>query len=365
MNTDDPNKKIVSLHLPFSTIAAILATLLFVQILKDISPLLMPLFIGILLAVALHPLLNKMEAVHIPRWLSILIITIGLSTFLIGLVAALIPRMLDEFTAFLQNLPQMRQDLLSHVSPSSPLRSIIEHNLTRKAILPSNNDLGQFTEVGTKAFGGLTELLLVLVISIYLVIDGPRVLRWLEAFFSPEKQIKIRQTCREISEIVFAYASGQFITSVLSFLFTFTALSALEVPGALFLAVLAGIFDVLPVLGFFLAVFPAMLFALRVSTETSLYVLLLYLLYHALENYLIAPLVYGNRLRLSGFTVLMATLAAGFLAGIEGAISILPIVASYPVIEKIWLRRYVGQEAIEEHKALDPKEKAVKSPTAF
>jgi hypothetical protein len=50
-------------------------------------------------------------------------------------------------------------------------------------------------------------------------------------------------------------------------------------------------------------------------------------------------------------------LAAGFLAGIEGAISILPIVASYPVIEKIWLRRYVGQEAIEEHKALDPKER--------
>ena len=70
---------------------------------------------------------------------------------------------------------------------------------------------------------------------------------------------------------------------------------------------------------------------------------------HALENYLIAPMVYGNRLRISGFTVLVATLAAGFLAGIEGAISILPVVASYPVIEKIWLRPFLGETVVDEH----------------
>ena len=67
-------------------------------------------------------------------------------------------------------------------------------------------------------------------------------------------------------------------------------------------------------------------------------------------------MVYGNRLRLSGFTVLLATLSAGFLAGIEGAISILPVVASYPVIEKIWLRPFLGKNVIDEHHRMDDKE---------
>jgi predicted PurR-regulated permease PerM len=150
--------------------------------------------------------------------------------------------------------------------------------------------------------------------------------------------------------------AGQLITSLLSFAYVLVALSLLHVPSALMLATLAGIFDVLPVLGFFIAVIPAMIFALPISGSTAIYVLLLYMLYHTIENYFIVPAIYGKRLRVSGLVVLITLISAGLLAGVEGAVAILPLVASYPIIERIWLRKFVGTATIAEHAVQDNEE---------
>ncbi|MGZ3694553.1 MAG: AI-2E family transporter, partial [Bdellovibrionota bacterium] len=192
-----------------------------------------------------------------------------------------------------------------------------------------------------------------LIFAIYLVADGKSLIAWLSAFFNPGIQRKISVTSNEVSQVVFAYVLGQAITSLLSFFYVLIVLTVLKVPAALLLSVLAGLFDVLPVLGFFMAVVPAMLFALKVSAPTALIVFGCYLAYHAIENYFIVPAVYGNRLRISTFVVLLSLLAAGILAGIEGAIAALPIVASYPIVEKIWLRRYVGEDTLKEHARIE------------
>ena len=352
MVTENKNLSL-DLKIPISTILTILLTLLAVHTLETLTPLMMPLFIGGLLAVSITPVVNWLEHQRVPRWLAIFLITLGLISLTITIFGALLPRLMEELSNFLENLPQMQAELLKSVDSNSPLRPLIEQNLTRKALLPSSYNFSHFYGAGSLALGGLSELFLILVFSIYLVADGERVIKWSTAFFSLTRRAKIRLTFTEISDIVSAYAAGQLITSFLSFVFCFIALSSLNVPGALLLAVLAAIFDVLPVLGFVLSVFPAMLFAFRVSNITPVYVLILYIAYHALENYLIAPLVYSQRLRISGFTVLIATLAAGFLAGIEGAISILPVVASYPVIEKIWLKPFLGETVVDEHRRME------------
>ena len=61
--------------------------------------------------------------------------------------------------------------------------------------------------------------------------------------------------------------------------------------------------------------------------------------------------MYGNRLRLSTLTVIVSLLAANMLAGIEGAIAVLPVVASYPIIERIWLGRYLRDSTVAKHVA--------------
>ena len=122
------------------------------------------------------------------------------------------------------------------------------------------------------------------------------------------------------------------------------------------LAVIAGVFDILPLIGFFLAIIPALIVAVAVSPVTAGVVLVLYGAYHLIENYFIVPKVYGNRLRLSTLTVLVSCMAAALVAGVVGAIVILPIVASYPIIERIWLRRHLETDTVSQHAQIDAEE---------
>jgi predicted PurR-regulated permease PerM len=146
---------------------------------------------------------------------------------------------------------------------------------------------------------------------------------------------------------------GQFITSALAAAYVFVLLTILHVPLALLLGIIAGIFDILPIVGVILSVLPAAVMALTVSPGTALLVIVLYSAYHLFENYFIVPKVYGKKLRLSTLTVLLSITIAGALAGITGAIVILPIVAAYPVIERLWLTPKLEPDTVVAHQALD------------
>lgn len=249
-----------------------------------------------------------------------------------------------------ERLPQLKQDLLHRLDGHEGIKAFLDKNLRREALMPKAMNLKDVLGAGNQVLDGLVDFVLVFVLAIYLLVDGPRICEWVCAFFKPATQEKIGQTNREVSKIVSAYVAGQVITSVLSFIYVFVTLSWLGVSNVLLLATLSAVMDVLPVLGFVFAVVPAMFFALEISFPTSMLVLGLYLLYHAIENYFVVPFVYGKRLRVSGFVVFLGLLIAGLVAGIKGAIAILPFLAAYPVIEKIWLKNIVRKEALAVHK---------------
>jgi predicted PurR-regulated permease PerM len=182
--------------------------------------------------------------------------------------------------------------------------------------------------------------------------DGQRALRWLVAFFRAEQRHRVSAGLAEIGARMVAYVGGQFLTSLLFAVYVFVLLSILHVPMALLLAVLAGIFDVLPMIGIFLALAPAVLMGLTVSPQTALIIVGAYTGYHLLEDYFIVPKVYGNKLHLSTLAVLLAFTAGGMLAGVVGAVAALPFVAAYPALERLWLSRTLPPEAVEEHARL-------------
>ena len=78
-------------------------------------------------------------------------------------------------------------------------------------------------------------------------------------------------------------------------------------------------------------------------------VLILYLVFHVIENYFIVPKVYGKNLRLSTLTVLLGLLAGVLVAGIPGSLAALPVIASYAAIERIWLKPFLRDGVSEKH----------------
>lgn len=339
----------LELHIPLVTFIKVFAALLSAYAIYVLWPLLLMVFLALFLAVTLHSFVEWLDSKKFKHWVSLLVV-IGSLLLLLGVGLALVlPALIDQAAAFSKNLPKLRDDALNLLPVGGSVRQGIEHMLESANSSEASTWLGHFLSAGGMALGGISQILLLLVIALYLLIDGSKTYDWLLAFFSPLNRRKIHTTANEISKVIFGYVSGQVITSALVAIYVFAVLSLLHVPGALMLSILAGVFDIVPVLGFVISTLPAFLLALSLSPQTAFIVLSLYVLFHMFEIYLIVPWVYGKSLRLSTLTVLLGLLAGTLLAGIPGALAALPIIASYAAIERIWLAPFLRDGVSEKH----------------
>ena len=191
------------------------------------------------------------------------------------------------------------------------------------------------------------------ILTMYLLLEGRRTRDWLVAFVPPATRPRVEQTFVECQRVIFGYVAGNVATSIFATIFVLVLLSLVKAPAALLLAVVAGICDFIPVLGFIASSLPAVAVAATVSGKAALVVAIAYASYHTAENYLIAPYVYGDRLRLSNVAVILAFAVGAAVAGVIGALIALPLAAIYPSIERIWLREQVGEETVREHRVIE------------
>ncbi len=317
-------------------------------------PLLSLLLLALLIAITLFPILHWTRRRGWPDWCGILLISLLLFVS-VGLFAGIvIPTVGNEGAEIIKKLPTFQQEVVAEMP--APLRDATNKIFESASFSNPEPLMKQFLAWGTVAVEALGKFLIVLVLAVYFVADGERVYRWLLAFLPEVHRKKAGEASLEIGTVVSSYMIGQLITSLICGVFAFTILSVLHVPNAALLAVIAAVFDILPLIGFFLSIIPALIIAASNSPITAGMVLLLYGAYHLVENYFIVPKVYGDRLRLSTLTVLVSCMAAGLVAGVVGAIVILPLVASYPIIERIWLHRHLEADTVAKHDQIDAEE---------
>ena len=344
-----PQTRRLEIHIPLFTFLKVFAALVCAYALYVLWPLLLLVFLALFLAVTLHSFVDWLCAKGMKRWVSLWVVVGGLWIVLGVGTALLVPALIDQATDFSHNFPQLRANVLNQFPAGGGIRQNIEHLLDSPNWSAADPWLGHCMSAGGIALNGLSEIALVLVIALYLLIDGGKTYEWLLAFFSPLHRRKLRITSQEISKVIFGYVSGQVITSMLVMIYAYIVLSLLHVPGALSLAILAGLLDILPIIGFIISTVPAFLLGLSVSPKTAVIVLILYLLFHVFENYFIVPKVYGKNLRLSTLTVLLGLLVGMLLAGIPGTLAALPVIASYAAIERIWLKPFLRDGVSEKH----------------
>ena len=212
---------------------------------------------------------------------------------------------------------------------------------------------GLMLTIAQKTASALLSIVVAFILTAYLLIDGRRTYEWFVAFAPPARRPKIHRTAEEARKSVIAYMRGNVATSILATIITFIVLSALNVPGSLLLAIVAGILNFVPVVGLLLSLVPAVLLALTVSPTVGIVVAAFYLGYNAVESYYIQPKVYGRAMQLSGLAVLAAFAAGAELGGVIGALIALPIAAMYPPIESLWLKGPLHPESVDDHRRIE------------
>ncbi len=340
-------------HLPTRTIVKFLVASLLVLAILRLWPEVVFLTISLLLAVAFEPLIAWMSRKGLSRGVGVSL----LALFLLGLIAAavafVLPPLATQVGDLVADFPAFRARVQHGLPPDNTMLSTV---IEQVFALPSSPEFAAQVNKplvwGRVAVSGLMTAFFVLITTLYLLLDGKRLYAWLLAYVPRTHREKMAETVPEVSKVVYAYVRGQLITSLLFAVFVAIVLTVLGVPAVVPLAILAAICDVIPVVGIIIATAPAALLALSVSPVASAAVVGLYVVYHVFETYFIVPRVYGNSLRLSTLSVLLALIVGGTLQGILGAVLVLPLVAAYPIIERIWLKGYLGREVLADHKAL-------------
>jgi predicted PurR-regulated permease PerM len=346
-------ERIVRIEVTWGSIFRVLLGILLTAVLIALWPMIELLVLAILVAVALYPIIRGIESRGLPRKLGLLAASALLLATSIGFFAFLGPMLLKQMASAIDNVPQLKEELLSHLPAHGRINQMA--NETIDAVTGAQPLVAKALDLGKSAIIGMFDFGLIVILAIYLMADGPRLLRWVIVFFPARHRPKISEAVGEMSDLIVAYIIGQFITSGLAGVYVFVMLSFLHVPDALLLGVVAAVFDILPIIGFFLAVLPAMAMGLTISPTTAIMVFLFYGGYHMLENYFIVPRVYGKKLELSTLAVLLAIMAAGLLAGVTGAIAILPFVAAYPAIERLFLAEKFAPDTVRKHEQMQGK----------
>ena len=341
------------IHLPTRTVVKVLLTLIVVWAGLRLWPQFVLLLISLLIAVALHPVVTALERRGLGRGAVVGLMTLAMCAVAALLITVVFTSLAEQLSKLVQDFPALRDRVDQRLPAHYPtLKRVVREIFA----LPSSPEIAAQLKrplaLGTVALSGMVSMFLMIVVTIYLLLDGKRLYAWLIAYIPRVHRERMAVTAEEVSQVVYAYVRGQAICSLLFTVFSGILLTVLGVPAVVPLAILAGLCDVIPVVGVILATVPAVLLALTVSPATAGIVLACYIGYHVVESYFLVPRIYGQRLRLSTLAVLLALLVGTTLQGLIGAVLVLPLVAAYPIIERIWLASYLAPDAVKDHSAL-------------
>ena len=306
------------------------------------------LIVAVLLAVALNPMVDWFERHGWARWAAAALIFVALLATLGGFAWLTWTAVAEQARFASKHIAEVEHQVLNTL----PLWLRNAAGVQNEKGVQSTLALWAL-RFGRSAISAVIVSALGLILTMYLIVEARATCDWLLAFVPKTKRAKAEQTIVVAQRVIFAYVAGNVLTSVMAAIFVGVVLAILKVPAALMLAVIAGLFDFVPVIGFIASSLFAVAMALTVSSSTALIVLGLYAAYHLVENYLISPWAYGDRLKLSNVAVILAFAVGAELAGVIGALIALPVAAAYPSIERIWLRETLPEDTVAEHKAIE------------
>ena len=295
-------------------------------------------FLAVLLGAALEPVVAVIRGrTGIGRGLSILIVYATFLAAVVGIAVFLVPAALVQLGSALGRLPEfldkvrdwsegLRPQVLTDGVKS--LLNAVQAPFEQNGPPDPQGIIGASLAVGYVAAALVTLLALVF----FWLTERPRLQRYALAFAPEHRRAGIRDAWNEIEARLGLWARGQLILMATIGIATGIAYTLLGLPGALLLALIAALTEIIPIVGPLIGAIPALLVATTISPETAVLTLGVYLLIHGIEGNVLVPMVMRNTVGLSPFLVLVSLLAGGAAGGILGAVVAVPIVAAMTVI---------------------------------
>lgn len=318
------------------------------------------LIIATILAVSMSGPVNLLTR-WMPRPLSITLAYLLLVLLPIGMAFLLVPPLIDQIGNISDSLPSSGQELDRQISSVSYLRDIDQSVNLSSAIenvvdsLPINGDAAWLSGVGLEVASLIFSILVIIALSIFLVARGHEwihtALEWLP---SHTPRDKIERALENIAAAVSGYVNGALLQAVLCGGLSYLVLEALGIPFAGGLAVIVGLFNLVPIIGSLISTIIVALATVPYGFPLTTIIWVVFSIgYQQIENNIIQPRIQERVTSLNAFFVLLAVLFGAALMGIVGALLAIPVAASIKIALTEWLRYRAEIHASEEGKVLE------------
>ncbi|WP_056996710.1 AI-2E family transporter [Secundilactobacillus collinoides] len=302
----------------------------------------------------LNPLVDRLEnQFHVNRLITIAVVFILILGLIIWGVVTLIPIVQAQVVSLLANWPRYwshLEDFLTQWVPGLPFEALhkqltnfndeIANVLKGRGSTLVSTSLTSIAGVVSRVSTALIAVITAPFILFYLLKDGHQLPKYLTHFVPFRKRASVLRVLTNMNRQVSNYIRGQltvafFVGAMFAFGYWVIGLKF-----ALLLGIVSGILNLIPYLGSFLAMVPAITVGAFVSPLMLVKVLIVFVIEQTLEGRVISPLVLGNTLAIHPVTIIFILLAAGKLFGIAGVILGIPGYAVIKVIVNEWFDWY-------------------------
>ncbi|MNK56047.1 AI-2 transport protein TqsA [compost metagenome] len=309
--------------------------------------------VALILAAALAPAVNYFTAKRIPRPLATLLVFVLIfgSLGLVGMI--LIPVLIAQIQDLVKDFP-------AYVAQYETLLQSLRALEAQYHVLPSTTQIATF--ISQRASGWLASTLTataavasaliglggVLITTFFLLADGPNLRKGFLSLIPPQYRDRIAQQFDPIAQRLGAYVRGQLMSMAALSILLGIGLTIAGVPYAWVLAAIAGLMEIIPLVGSTLGAIPAVIVAFTVSWKLALIVIAIFAVSNVIQGNVISPLILSSSVEMPPILVFFAIMIGAEMLGIVGAIIAVPIVATLMVlIQNLYIPSIEKQNLVE------------------
>ncbi|OHA09002.1 MAG: hypothetical protein A3A44_01115 [Candidatus Sungbacteria bacterium RIFCSPLOWO2_01_FULL_60_25] len=295
-----------------------------------LSQIVVALLFAVVIASGIEPGVRWFARFRVPRIVAVLLIYVIAIAVIVGALYLVVPPLVDEVNSFLQSVPRYQRILLQELRSFQdlPFFSFFSEN-AESIILNPPVDL---RSVGSGAidifftvFGGIFSGVVLVVVSFYLASQEKGIEHFLRLVTPLRDEGYVIDLWMRTHAKLGRWLRGQLLLGFTIGVVVYLALSILGIKYALSLALIAAIFELIPIIGPILAAVPAVFLGFLKGPELGLTVAVAYFLIQQLESHLLVPVVMRQAVGLNPLLVIIALLVGGKLGGVMGMFLAVPV----------------------------------------
>ena len=326
-------------EISWATLWRVFIMLLFVMALFLARESLIILFLAIIISSALDRPVSYLQEKKIPRILGTLFIFLAALIILAMLLYTFIPIAIFEFQNLLEGLKNIELPVLGNLDISHFIQlDKYAGSLGNFANALFSGSVSLFNFIGI-IFGNLVLIIATFVLSFYLTVDQFGVEKFLRTILPINYEDYVIEIYFRARKKIGQWLQGQVFLMLIVGVITSVGLWLLGVKYALVLGILAGLLEIVPMVGPIFSGAIAFLVAVPQSLTLGMYVILLFMLIQQAEGHLLVPLVMRKAVGINPVVVVVALLAGWDIAGVLGAILAVPVAVIFQEIVDDWERR--------------------------